>query len=102
MDDDERQYWFDRFTNPELEIDAVNRVYKILDTERRKLEEIDNKFQQDMSRAIYNLIDKAEEIGHHKEAKELRDIIGRNKMEPTSAPITVKGRNSTLTIQPVE
>lgn len=46
MDDDERQYWFDIM--PSMTDDQVDRLYNILDTEKKKLEELEVKYQKEI------------------------------------------------------
>ena len=46
MDDDERQYWFDIMSSmTDIQID---RLYNILDTERKKLGELEVKYQDEI------------------------------------------------------
>lgn len=46
MDDDERQYWYDIL--PSMTNDQVDRLYNILDTERKKLEKLEEKYQDEI------------------------------------------------------
>ncbi|MDQ7009087.1 MAG: hypothetical protein Q9M94_02250 [Candidatus Gracilibacteria bacterium] len=46
MDDDERQYWFDIM--PSMTDSQVDRLYDILETEKKKLEELENKYQKEI------------------------------------------------------
>lgn len=46
MDDSERQYWFDIL--PSMNIDQVQRLTDILETERRKLDELEKKYQTEI------------------------------------------------------
>ena len=46
MDDDERQYWFDIM--PSMTDDQIDRLFNILDTERKKLEELEMKYQNEI------------------------------------------------------
>lgn len=46
MDNDEKQYWFDIL--PSMTDDQVDRLFEILDTERRKLEELEARYQQEI------------------------------------------------------
>ena len=46
MDDDERQYWFDIM--PSMTDIQVDRLYNILDTERKKLQELEIKYQDEI------------------------------------------------------
>lgn len=46
MDDDERQYWFDIM--PSMTDSQIDRLYDILETERKKLEELEVKYQKEI------------------------------------------------------
>ena len=46
MDDEERQYWFDIM--PSMNDNQVDRLFNILETERKKLEELEVKYQEEI------------------------------------------------------
>ncbi len=46
MDDDERQYWFDIM--PSMTDPQIDRLYDILETERKKLQELEVKYQKEI------------------------------------------------------
>ena len=46
MDDSERQYWFDILSS--MTNEQVDRLYNILDTERRKLDNLEKKYQDEI------------------------------------------------------
>ena len=46
MDDSERQYWFDIL--PSMNADQIQRLLDILETERKKLDELENKYQKEI------------------------------------------------------
>jgi len=46
MDDDERQYWFDIM--PSMTDAQIDRLYDILETERKKLSELEVKYQKEI------------------------------------------------------
>lgn len=46
MDDEERQYWFDIM--PSMNDSQIDRLFNILETERRKLEELEIKYQEEI------------------------------------------------------
>lgn len=46
MDDDERQYWFDIM--PSMTDEQIDRLYDILETERKKLEDLEVKYQKEI------------------------------------------------------
>ena len=45
MDNDERQYWFDIM--PSMTDTQIDRLYDILETERKKLSELEVKYQKE-------------------------------------------------------
>lgn len=46
MDDNERQYWFDIM--PSMTDEQVDRLFNILDTEKKKLQELESKYQEEI------------------------------------------------------
>lgn len=46
MDNNEKQYWFDIL--PSMSNEQIDRLFDILETERRKLEELEVKYQEQM------------------------------------------------------
>lgn len=46
MEDDERQYWFDIM--PSMTDEQIDRLFDILDTERRKLEALEEKYKNEI------------------------------------------------------
>ena len=46
MDNNEKQYWFDIL--PSMTDEQVDRLFDILETERRKLEELELKYQEEI------------------------------------------------------
>lgn len=46
MDDSERQYWFDIL--PSMNADQIQRLSDILETERKKLDELEKKYQKEI------------------------------------------------------
>lgn len=46
MDDDERQYWFDIL--PSMTDEQIDRLFSILDTEKKKLEKLEEKYQDEI------------------------------------------------------
>lgn len=48
MDDNERQYWFDIL--PSMSDEQIDRLFNILDTERKQLQELDQKYQEEIKK----------------------------------------------------
>lgn len=48
MDDDEKQYWFDIM--PSMTDDQIDRLFNILDTEKKKLNALEDKYQNEIKK----------------------------------------------------
>ncbi|MDR1988170.1 MAG: hypothetical protein LBQ24_05560 [Candidatus Peribacteria bacterium] len=48
MEDDEKQYWFDIM--PSMTNDQIDRLFNILDTEKKKLAALDEKYKSEIKR----------------------------------------------------
>lgn len=46
MDDQERQYWFDIL--PSMSDEQIDRLFDILDTEKKKLEQLESSYQKEI------------------------------------------------------
>lgn len=74
MDDDERQYWFDIM--PSMTDAQIDRLFDILETERKKLQELEVKYQKE----IKSLNEK-----HLIEWQEMQMKEGKKKVEAAKA-----------------
>ncbi len=74
MDNDERQYWFDIM--PSMTDTQIDRLYDILETERKKLSELEVKYQKE----IKTLNEK-----HLIEWQEMQVKEGKKKVEAAKA-----------------
>ena len=74
MDDDERQYWFDIM--PSMTDAQIDRLYDILETEKRKLQELEVKYQKEI---------KALNEKHLIEWQEVQIKEGKKKVEAAKA-----------------
>lgn len=74
MDDDERQYWFDIM--PSMTDAQIDRLFDILETERKKLQELEVKYQK----KIKTLNEK-----HLIEWQEMQVKEGKKKVEAAKA-----------------
>lgn len=79
MDDDERQYWFDIM--PSMTDPQIDRLFDILETERKKLQELEVKYQKE----IKSLNEK-----HLIEWQELQVKEGKEKVAAAKASDTQK------------
>ncbi len=77
MDSGEKQYWFDIL--PSMTDEQVDRLFDILETERRKLEELELKYQEE----IKNLNEK-----HLIEWQEFQSQESRKKIQQAEAKDT--------------
>ena len=85
MDDDERQYWFDIM--PSMTDEQVDRLYSILDTEKKKLEKLEDKYQDE----IKNLNEK-----HLIEWQEFQMKDSKKKIKAEEAKDTVEDADDVL------
>jgi hypothetical protein len=46
MDNNEKQYWFDII--PSMKNEQIDRLFEILETERKKLEELESRYQEEI------------------------------------------------------
>lgn len=74
MDNNEKQYWFDIL--PSMTDEQVDRLFDILETERKKLEELESKYQDE----IKNLNEK-----HLIEWQEFQSKESREKIKKAEA-----------------
>ncbi len=74
MDNSEKQYWFDIL--PSMTDDQIDRLFDILETERKKLEELEMRYQEE----IQNLNEK-----HLIEWQEFQSKDTRNKVSEAEA-----------------
>ncbi|HBA44940.1 TPA: hypothetical protein DEG21_03760 [Patescibacteria group bacterium] len=74
MDNNEKQYWFDIL--PSMTDEQVDRLFDILETERKKLEELESKYQDE----IKNLNEK-----HLIEWQEFQTKESREKIKKAEA-----------------
>jgi len=79
MDDTERQYWFDIL--PSMNADQVQRLTDILETERKKLDELEKKYQTE----IENLNEKHVVEWQWLELKKKKEEIAQQEAADASA-----------------
>ncbi len=77
MDDHEKQYWFDIL--PSMTADQVDRLYNILDTERRKLEELELKYQEEIKRLNETHLIEWQELQMKKRKEEIAQAESSDK-----------------------
>ena len=85
MDDDERQYWFDIL--PSMTDSQVDRLFNILDTERKKLEKLEIKYQKEIKQLNKKHLIEWTEF-------QLKDYIKKHKIKH-QVPLWLKDANIT-------
>jgi hypothetical protein len=78
MDDDERQYWFDIM--PSMTDSQVDRLYNILETEKKKLEELETKYQKEIKSLNEKHLIEWQEF----QMKKAKDKVAEEKAKDTS------------------
>jgi len=83
MDDDERQYWFDIM--PSMTDSQIDRLYDILETERKKLEELEIKYQKEIKELNEKHLLEWQEF-QMKKAKEKMEEAKKNEKKEEADP----------------
>ncbi|MBT4632575.1 hypothetical protein HOB94_00890 [bacterium] len=79
MDDDERQYWFDIM--PSMKDEQVDRLYSILDTEKKKLEKLEKKYQTEIKDLNEKHLIEWQEFQMKDSKKKIKDEESKDKKE---------------------
>jgi vacuolar-type H+-ATPase subunit I/STV1 len=79
MDDDERQYWFDIM--PSMTNDQIDRLYSILDTEKKKLEKLEEKYQDEIKNLNEKHLIEWQEFQMKDSKKKIKDEESKDKEE---------------------
>lgn len=77
MDDDERQYWFDIM--PSMSAEQIDRLYNILDTERKKLEALEEKYQNEIKGLNEKHLIEWQEFQMKDSKKKIKDAESKDK-----------------------
>ncbi len=70
MNDSERQYWFDMLQS--MNGDQVKRLLEILETERQKLDELDQKYQDEVKKLNSNHVIAWDEYSSKKQKEAIK------------------------------
>jgi len=81
MDDDERQYWFDIM--PSMTDSQIDRLYDILETERKKLEELEIKYQKEIKELNEKHLLEWQEFQMKKAKEKMQEAKKNEKKEET-------------------
>lgn len=79
MDDDERQYWFDIM--PSMTDEQVDRLFNILDTERKKLDTLEQKYQKEIKSLNEKHLIEWQEIQMKESKKKIKEEEANDKKE---------------------
>ena len=82
MDDDERQYWFDIL--PSMTTSQVDRLYEILENERKKLEELEVKYQREIKDLNEKHLIEWQEFQIKDSKKKIKDEEAKDKKDDTN------------------
>ncbi|MFK7779635.1 MAG: hypothetical protein QM490_00595 [Candidatus Gracilibacteria bacterium] len=77
MDDDERQYWYDIM--PSMTDKQVDRLYSILDTEKKKLENLEEKYQDEIKNLNEKHLIEWQEFQMKDSKKKIKDEESKDK-----------------------
>ncbi len=77
MDDDERQYWFDIM--PSMTDSQIDRLFNILDTEKKKLEELESKYQKEIKQLNEKHLIEWQEFQMKDSKKKIKDEEAKDK-----------------------
>ncbi len=79
MDDDERQYWFDII--PSMTNEQIDRLFNILDTERKKLEALETKYQKEIKSLNEKHLIEWQEIQMKENKEKIKQEEAKDKKE---------------------
>ncbi len=79
MDDDERQYWFDIL--PSMTDEQIDRLFNILDTEKKKLEKLETKYQDEIKNLNEKHLIEWQEFQMKDSKKKIKEEEAKEKKE---------------------
>ncbi|USN59069.1 MAG: hypothetical protein H6767_03105 [Candidatus Peribacteria bacterium] len=91
MDDDERQYWFDIM--PSMTDAQIDRLFNILDTEKKKLEELEVKYQKEIKSLNEKHLIEWQEFQLKESKKKVADAKANDKAEDGDPDDVLKALN---------
>ncbi len=84
MDDDERQYWFDIM--PSMTDSQIDRLYNILETEKKKLEDLEVKYQKEIKALNEKHLIEWQEFQMKKAKDKVKEAQAKDAAEDDSDP----------------
>lgn len=79
MEDDERQYWFDIM--PSMTDEQIDRLFNILDTERKKLEDLEEKYKEQIKNLNEKHLIEWQEFQLRDSKKKIKEAEANDKQE---------------------
>ena len=79
MEDDERQYWFDIM--PSMTTEQIDRLFNILDTERKKLEALEEKYKKEIKQLNEKHLIEWQEFQLKDSKQKIKDAEAKEKNE---------------------
>ena len=83
MEDDERQYWFDIM--PSMTGEQIDRLFNILDTERKKLEALEEKYKKEIKQLNEKHLIEWQEFQLKDSKSKIKAAEAKDKKEETEA-----------------
>ncbi|ATU04858.1 hypothetical protein BKN14_00160 [Candidatus Gracilibacteria bacterium HOT-871] len=83
MEDDERQYWFDIM--PSMTDEQIDRLFNILDTERKKLEALEEKYKKEIKQLNEKHLIEWQEFQLKDSKSKIKAAEAKDKKEETEA-----------------
>ncbi|PZM81965.1 hypothetical protein DLH72_04670 [Candidatus Gracilibacteria bacterium] len=83
MEDDERQYWFDIM--PSMTNEQIDRLFNILDTEKRKLEALEEKYKKEIKQLNEKHLIEWQEFQLKDSKNKIKAAEAKDKKEETEA-----------------
>lgn len=79
MEDDERQYWFDIM--PSMTDEQIDRLFNILDTEKQKLEALEEKYKKEIKQLNEKHLIEWQEFQLKDSKKKIKEAEANDKVE---------------------
>jgi hypothetical protein len=79
MEDDERQYWYDIL--PSMTDEQIDRLFNILETERKKLENLETKYQDEIKNLNEKHLIEWQEFQMKDSKKKIKNEEAKDKKE---------------------
>ncbi|NVP17286.1 hypothetical protein HUU51_01070 [Candidatus Gracilibacteria bacterium] len=91
MDNDEKQYWFDIM--PSMTNDQIDRLFNILDIEKRKLEALEEKYQTEIKKLNEKHLIEWQEFQMKDSKQKIKDAQAKDNEDEKNADDVLKMLN---------